>query len=68
MRFVPSRAVKSDSATTWTAACRAPLSMDDSLGKKYWSGVPCPPPGDRPDPGIRDRAQVAHVAGASCIL
>ena len=39
VRFVPSRAVKSDSASTWTAACRAPLSMDDSLGKN--TGVGC---------------------------
>jgi len=20
--------------------------------QKYWSGLPCPPPGDLPDPGI----------------
>ena len=24
----------------------------DSLGKKYWNGMPCPPPGHAPDPGI----------------
>ena len=22
-------------------------------GKEYWSGLPCPPPGDLPDPGIK---------------
>ena len=21
--------------------------------QKYWSGLPCPPPGDLPDPGIK---------------
>ena len=37
--------------TTWTVACQAPLSMEFSrLG--YWSGLPCPPPGDLPDPGL----------------
>ena len=29
--------------------------------QKYWSGLPCPPPGDLPEP--RDRAQVSHIAG-----
>ena len=24
----------------------------DSPGKNYWSGLPCPPPKDLPDPGI----------------
>ena len=32
-------------------ACQAPLSMDFSR-QEYWSGVPCPPPGDLPNPGI----------------
>ena len=25
----------------------------DSPGKEYWSGLPCPPPGDLPYPGIK---------------
>ena len=25
----------------------------DSPGQEYWSGLPCPPPGDLPDPGIQ---------------
>ena len=32
-------------------ACKAPLSMDFSR-QEYWSGSPCPPPGDLPNPGI----------------
>ena len=32
-------------------ACRAPLSMGFSR-QEYWSGLPCPPPGDLPNPGI----------------
>ena len=35
----------------WTVAHQAPLSMGFSR-QEYWSGVPCPPPGDLPDPGI----------------
>jgi len=30
---------------------QAPLSMGFSR-QEYWSGLPCPPPGDTPDPGI----------------
>ena len=30
---------------------QAPLSMGFSR-KEYWSVLPCPPPGDLPDPGI----------------
>ena len=29
-----------------------PLSMGFS-GQEYWSGLPCPSPGDLPDPGIK---------------
>ena len=39
-------------ATPSTVARQAPLSMD-SPGKEYWSGLPFPPPGDLPDPGIK---------------
>ena len=35
----------------WTIAHQAPLSMGFSR-QEYWSGLPCPPPGDLPDPGI----------------
>ncbi|KAF4018722.1 hypothetical protein G4228_010280 [Cervus hanglu yarkandensis] len=24
--------------------------------QEYWSGLPCPPPGDLPDPGIEPRS------------
>ena len=29
----------------------SPLSVGFSR-QEYWSGLPCPPPGDLPDPGI----------------
>ena len=38
-------------ATSCTVACQTPLSMGSSR-QEYWSGLPCPPPGDLPDPGI----------------
>ena len=37
--------------TLWIIAHQAPLSMEFSR-QEYWSGLPCPPPGDLPDPGI----------------
>ena len=37
--------------TLWTVARQAPLSMGFSR-QEYWSGLPCPAPGDLPDPGI----------------
>ena len=39
-------------AVQWTVACQAPLSIGFSR-QKYWSGLPCPTPGDLPDPGIK---------------
>ena len=38
-------------AVLWTVACQASLSVG-FFKQKYWSGWPCPLPGDRPDPGI----------------
>ena len=49
-------------ATPWTVAYRAPLSMGFSR-QEYWSGLPFPPPGDLPDPGIGPRSP-ARQAGS----
>ena len=38
-------------ATPWTLVHQASLFMGFSR-QEYWSGLPCPPPGDLPDPGI----------------
>ena len=46
----PSRARLS--ASPWTAAHQAPLSMRFSR-QGYWTGLPFPSPGDRPNPGIK---------------
>ena len=38
-------------ATLWTVAFQALVTMGFSR-QEYWSGLPCPPPVDLPDPGI----------------
>ena len=38
--------------TPWTAARQAPLSLGLSR-QEYWNGLPCPPPGDIPNPRIK---------------
>jgi len=37
--------------TLWTGVHQAPLSLGFSM-QEYWSGLPCPPPGDLLDSGI----------------
>ena len=49
-----SHSVVSNSAIPWTVACQGPLSMG-ILRQEYWSGWPCPPPGDLPT-GIEPRS------------
>ena len=38
--------------TPWTVAQQAPLPMG-FLRQEYWSGLPFPPLGDLPNPGIK---------------
>ena len=45
-------------ATLWTVDHQAPLSMGLSR-QEYWSGLPCPPPGDLPNPEIKPVALVS---------
>ena len=41
--------------TLWTVAHQAPLSKGFSR-QGYWSGLPCPPPENLPDPGIEPKS------------
>ena len=41
--------------TPWAEAHLASLSMGFSR-QEYWNGLPCPSPGDLPDPGIEPRS------------
>ena len=47
-------------ATPWTVAHQAPLSVEFSR-KEYWSGLPFPPSGDLPDPGLEPASPVWQV-------
>ena len=47
--------VLSDSVIPWTVTHQPPPSMGFSK-QEYWSRVPCPPPGDLPNPGIKPRS------------
>ena len=52
-------------ATSWTVAHQAPLSLVFSR-QEHWIGLPFPPPGDLPDPGIQPRSLVSpELAGGS---
>ena len=53
--------VMPDSATPWTAALQAPLSVGFSR-QEHWSGLPCPPPGDLPDPGNKPTSLIVSLA------
>ena len=45
-------------AAPWTVAHQTPLSMGFSR-QEYWCGLPFPPPGDLPDPGIEPASLVS---------
>ena len=47
-------------AVPWTAAFQAPLSMG-FFKQEYWSELPCPPPGDLPNPGIEPKSPTVQV-------
>ena len=59
-------------AVLWTlcnpvAWYSSPLSMGFSR-QEYWSGLPCPPPGDLPDPGTKPASLLLHWQVGSLLL
>ena len=50
-------------ATLWTVAHQAPLFLGLSR-QEYWSGLPCPPPGDLPNPGIKPASLTSPALAA----
>ena len=54
------------SVTLWTVACKSPLSMGFPR-QEYWNGLPFPPPGDLPDPGIEPASAVAPAWQANSL-
>ena len=59
--------VVSDSATPWTGACQAPLSMGFSR-QEYWNGLPFPSLGGLPNPGIKALSPVPPALRAYSLL
>ena len=49
-----------------TVACQASLSMRFSR-QEYWSGWPCPPPGDLLNPGIEPVSPVSAALQADSL-
>ena len=52
-------------ATIWTVAYQAPLVGFSR--QEYSSGLPCPPPGDHPDPGIEPESPTSPVLQADSL-
>ena len=53
--------------TPGTVAHQAPLSVGFSR-QEYWSGLPCPPPGDLPDPGTEPMSSLAPALQVDSLL
>ena len=53
-------------ATPWAITHQVPLSMEFSR-QEYWSGFPCPPPGDLPNPGTEPASPKAPVLPADSL-
>jgi len=49
----------------WTVAHQAPLSVEFSR-QEYWSGLPFPPPGDPPNPGIKPESPASPALAGRC--
>ena len=47
-------------ATPWIVACQVPLSLE-LFQQEYWSGLPFPPLGDLPDPGVKPTSPASPV-------
>ena len=41
--------------------CLPAFSVHGILQAEYWSGLPCPPPGDLPNSGIKPRSPVLQA-------
>ena len=49
--------------TPWTVDHQAPQSLGFPR-QEYWSGLPFPPPGHLPDPGVKPASPVSHALQA----
>ena len=53
-------------AASWTVTHQAPLSTGRSR-QEYYSGLPCPSPGNLPDPGIKPTSPVSPTLQADSL-
>ncbi|CAI9163277.1 unnamed protein product [Rangifer tarandus platyrhynchus] len=53
--------------TLWTAALQAAPSLG-FFRQESWSGLPCPPPGDLPNPGIKPASPVTPALQVDSLL
>ena len=65
--IVLSHSVVSYSATPWTVAHQAPLSVGFHR-QEYWSGLPFAPPGDLPDSGTEHMSSVSPALQADSLM
>ena len=49
-------------ATLWAITPQVPLTRGFSR-QEHWSALPCPPPGDLPDPGIKPKSFLSLALG-----
>ena len=54
-------------ANLWTVAHQAPVSIQ-YFRQEYWSGLPFPPPGDLPIPGIEPASLVSATLQEDSLL
>ena len=53
--------------TPWTIPHEAPVSLRFSR-QEHWSGLPCPPPGNLPDPGIEPASLTSPALAGRFLL
>ena len=53
--------------TLWTVSCQAPLFIGFSR-QEHWSGLPCAPPGNLPNPGIEPMSSEAPALQVDSLL
>ena len=54
-------------APLWIVVCQASLSMKFSR-QEYWSGLPFPPSGNLPDPGIEPESVASSALAGACFF
>ena len=54
-------------AALWIVACQVPLSLGFSR-QEYWSGSPCPSPGDLPNLGILPMSLMSPTLVHGCFI